>query len=223
MTGVAVHAVINIVSNTRVFLIHGGFIVGMTVSTAEQRIIRRIGMAIIAGGPFPSMCPRINWEFVVEGCPCPGRRRMTGLTGLGETGGKVVRIAHRFINSSVATVAIHGRSRVSPTDVTTHTSDGSVGPSQWEAGLAMIKNRSFPLSGAMAGLTILRESGSGVIRIGCGIEVLQMASNTRGAQPGVFAAAMAVVASERNVGSRQWKFGLRMIKFGSRPGCRRVT
>jgi hypothetical protein len=148
---------------------------------------------------------------------------VTSLAGLGEAGRKMVRIAHRFINSSVATVAIHGRSRVSSTDVTTHTSDGSVGPSQGEAGLAMIKYRSFPLCGAMAGLTILREPGGSVIRIGRGIEVLQMASDARGAQSGVLAAAMAIAASERNMGARQWKLGLRMIKLGSQPGRRRVA
>ena len=57
MAGIAVHTVINIVSNTRMFLIHGGLIVGMTVDTAEQRIIRRVGVAIVTSGPFPSMCP----------------------------------------------------------------------------------------------------------------------------------------------------------------------
>jgi len=57
MAGIAVHTVINIVSNARMFLIHGGLIVGMTVDTAEQRIIRRVGVAIVTSGPFPSMCP----------------------------------------------------------------------------------------------------------------------------------------------------------------------
>ena len=109
---------------------------------------------------------------MVEGCARPGRRRVTSLAGLGEAGGKMVRIAHGFIHSSVATVAIHGRSRVSSTDVTTHTSDGSVGTGQWEAGLAMIKNSSFPLCGAVAGLAILRETSGSVIGIGRGIVFL---------------------------------------------------
>jgi hypothetical protein len=29
----------------------------MTVDTAEQRIIRRVGVAIVTSSPFPSMCP----------------------------------------------------------------------------------------------------------------------------------------------------------------------
>ena len=160
---------------------------------------------------------------MVEGCACPGRRRVTSLAGLGEASGKVVRIAHGFIHRSVATVAIHGRSRISTTDVTTHTGDGSVGTSQWEAGLAMIENCSFPLCGAVAGLTILRETSGSVIGIGRGIEVLQMASDTGGAQPGVLSTAMTIAASERYVSARQWELGLRMIKLGSRPGRRRMA
>ena len=160
---------------------------------------------------------------MVEGCARPGRRRVTSLAGLGEAGGKMVRIAHGFIHSSVATVAIHGRSRVSSTDVTTHTSDGSVGTGQWEAGLAMIKNRSLPLGGAVAGLTILRETSGRVIGIGRGVVFLQMASDTGGAQPGVLSTAMTIAASKRYVSARQWELGLRMIKLGSRPGRRRMA
>jgi hypothetical protein len=60
----------------------------------------------------------------------------------------------------------------------------------------MIKNRSFPLRCAVAGLTFLRETSGSVIRIGRGIEILQMARNTGGIQADVFAAAMAIAASE---------------------------
>jgi len=123
----------------------------------------------------------------------------------------------------MATVAIHGRSRISTTNVTTHTRDGSVGASQWEAGLAMIENRSFPLCGAVARLTILRETSGSVIGIGRGIEVLQMASDTGRAQPGILSTAMTIAASERYVSARQWELGLRMIKLGSRPGRRRMA
>jgi hypothetical protein len=57
MAGIAVRTVINVVSNARMFLIHRGLIVGVTVDTAEDRIIGRVGMAVVAGGPFPSVCP----------------------------------------------------------------------------------------------------------------------------------------------------------------------
>ena len=95
VTGVAVGAVIDVVSHARVPWIR--LRLRVAIGAYEDRIIIGIG---IAGGKHPLGIAVIRREpRVIERRPGPCRRGVTRLTGGGETGRRVVRVRRALVQS----------------------------------------------------------------------------------------------------------------------------
>ena len=151
---------------------------GVAIDATEQRIVRRIGMAVITGGPLSTVCSRIDRELMVEGGTRPGRCGVAGLTCFGKSSREVIRIGYCFISRTVAAVAVHGSPRVTPSHMAARARDRGMSTRQRETRFAVVKNGSLPLGSAMASLAIRRKSCGAVIWIRRGIEIFKMARNT---------------------------------------------
>ena len=208
MAGVAICAVIDIVANASMLLVHDGLVMGMAVETAEHGIVRGIGVAIIAGIPLPSVRAGINWELMVEGSPRPSSGVVTAFAGFGESRRKMIWIGNRFVFFPVATVTVSRRTRISSSDVTTYTAHRCVRASKRKTRPAVVKHGALPLGGAVASLAAGWKTCRRVVRIGSGVVVLQMTRDTRSIQPGVLPIAVTTRASERNMRPSQREPGL---------------
>jgi hypothetical protein len=57
MTGITVATVVDVISNTTMLAVHLCLDMGMTIGTAEDRIILGISVTIVTGCPFALMGP----------------------------------------------------------------------------------------------------------------------------------------------------------------------
>ena len=74
MAGIAAQAVIDIAPDALVFVIHSCLGMFMTVQAAEQRIVRGVGMTIVAAGPFSGVAACVDWKLVGKHRAAPAGR-----------------------------------------------------------------------------------------------------------------------------------------------------
>ena len=102
-------------------------------------------------------------------------------------------------------------------------SHGRVCPRQRELRLGVIKGRRLPGRRRMASLAIRRETGRDVVRIGCGIKLLLMTSDTGQCGAGIDPVDVAGCASRCYVRPGQREPGRAVVETGRLPGSRVVT
>lgn len=144
MTAIAAKAVVNVTGAATVFVVHAGAIVGVARNTAEHRIVRGIGVTVIARRPLAGVSPRIDRELVSQHSSRPCGCRVTRLTGNGEPGSNMIGISHSFEYGCVAGVTGRRRAREDVSDVTTGASHRYVGASQRERRQFVIKRCTQP-------------------------------------------------------------------------------
>jgi hypothetical protein len=147
--------------------------------------------------------------------PCD--RRMTGLTCGWECRGNVIRIRDPRVVGLVARIAICRRTGVFASDVTTSARDGGVRSGKREGRVGMIERRWFPNRGAVTDRAIEWECRSLVVRSDDVVVVVQVTRGTGGAESGVDAAGVAVLAGESNVRASQRELGSVVVELGARP------
>jgi hypothetical protein len=89
---------------------------------------------------------------------------------------------------------------------------GDMGPCQREFRLRrVIECRTGPGRGCVTGGAVLRKSGRGVIRVGCSVEICQMARGTFGRQAGKNVVLVAVRARNADMRPREWELRVRIV------------
>lgn len=117
----------------------------------------------------------------------------------------MVGVRRALVILQMATGTRRGRAGVLSAHVTTRAGNCSVGTSQRELCLAVVKLGSLPLCGRVAGGAFLAESGGLMIRRSRALEVLQMASGASLRCPCKLASDMAALAGERRVSAGERK------------------
>lgn len=170
------------------FRVHGRLVVRMATYASKDREVRRIGVAVGAGGPFALVRARVDGEpCVVENSARPTACVVTRGARGWECRSRMVRIRHAGVVGLVARVAIRRRARVLASDVTVRTLHGYVRSRQRECSLAMVEVRGRPSRGAMADFAGLREARRDMIRICRVIKVREMARTAERAQTCILA------------------------------------
>jgi hypothetical protein len=223
MAAITGEAIVGITGATAVLFIHDGAIMGMTVQTGEYRVIGRIRVTVVAGGPFPRVGTCVNRETMRESCAPPGRGCVTRLAASRECRGDMVRIRDTGEGRRVTGVAKGWRAGKLVGDVTIRALDRRMGASEREARCAVVKFSPQPLHCRMTQLAILRERCRYVIGAGCRIEFRNMARDAGYRCAGESALRMTRGAACRNMGAHQWKLRARMVERGRRPMDRSVA
>lgn len=219
VAGVAIHAVVDVSADTLVFAISPGFRV--TVRALEHTVIIRIGVAdradtigIAVIGVEPGM---------VESCAQPAGRGVTRCASRRETRRHVIRIGRAAIVHLVASVTIRGQGRVVVVHVTTGACDRGVRPGQRERSVVMVERRRHPGRGAVAHVTLLRESDRYVVRVGCTLEICQVTRYARCIGQAIISVGVALTALQRRMGPGQRKAGGGVVERCRGPGGCVVT
>jgi len=113
--------------------------------------------------------------IVVKRRPGPRDRGVTGVASRGESALRVARVGRALVVLHVAGRAGSGVQCVVAVHVTLRALQGRVRPGEREPGAGMIECRARPRGGVVASLTGLRKLRLHVIRIGCALEILQVA------------------------------------------------
>lgn len=163
-------------------LVHRGFFVLVTIRAGEHGKVRRIHVAIVAGCPFALMRSGVDREGVVgERGAHPGHGRVAERAVGRESGSDVVGVGDRLVLALVARVAIRGRARIAPANVTTRAGRGGMRAGERKSRTAMIKARGCPGHRRVTDLTLLREARSlmvGIRSVGVFAEVTRNAGRT---------------------------------------------
>jgi hypothetical protein len=206
VAGVAVGAVVDIIPNFSVLIVHSGLVVCVTSRAGEHRVIRRIHMAVVAGCPPALMGPGVDRECVVAECSShPGRRRMTQRAIGRKSGSYVVWICDRLILALMAGVAVSGCSRVPPAHVTTGTWGRDVRASKGKCRLAMVKAGRSPCSGRMTNFALLRKPCGLMVGIGRVVVIGKVTRHAGRAQPRIVPVHMARLTTDLEMCARQRK------------------
>src|SRR5713226_1818588 len=117
---------------------------------------------------------------MIEEGPSPGNCRMAQRTVGRESGAGVIRVGRSRVISLVTTVAVGGdRGEVTP-NVTEVAGHGDVEPGQGELCPAVIERGRLPSGGGVAEGAGGGEAQQGVIGIGGGVEILEVAGEAVG-------------------------------------------
>lgn len=216
---IAVLAVVHVAGNALVMLISRGF--GVAVRALEHRKIRRIDMA---GGADPIGATVISREpRVVEGCSQPGSRVVAGLAGGWKSCADVVRVVRSLIVLLMTAITGRGQGGVVVVHVAVGTRNSGMGPGQWKRRVVVIKGGSCPRSSVMAGIAGLGKTAGNMVRIGCALEILKVASHAGAAGQPVIAIDVALRALQRAVRPGEGKSRRSVVEAGSQPGSGRVA
>ena len=119
---------------------------------------------------------------VVEDGAGPLSGAVACFAGLREPRGHVIRIGSRLELSQVAGDARRRQRRVLAVSVAARARGSRMLAGQRESGRAVVEGRARPLNGAVTERAVLRESRSGVVRIGRRLIQRQVTCGTRGPQ-----------------------------------------
>lgn len=181
-------------------------------------------MAISASSPHTGVRAGINGEpGMVEGRPGPGSRVVAQSASGGEGSRHVVRVGGALVIRLVTGVAVGGRGRVVSVDMATGARHAHVRSGEGEAGGAVVKTGRDPGGGVVAHLALLRKAGSDVVRIGCAVEILEVARDTQRAQVREHPAHVATLALQRGMRAGKGEAGSSVIESGIRPRGRAVA
>ena len=176
MTAVTTQAFVHVSRDEAMVPVRFGPIVGMANRATENGVVRGIGMAVIAGGPFVRMGARINGKTMRDE---PGARKsqcgVTGLAGFGKARSGMIRIRYRVVFTAMTRITIHRRACVSPSKVTVHAQHGCVSARQCEAEAAVVESCAPKLSRGVTKLAVLRKTGRNVVRRYCRVVLFEMA------------------------------------------------
>ena len=137
--------------------------------------------------------------IMVEGRPLPTGRRMADAAILRETGSGVVRVVGFVEIGEVAGKALRAQRGELSVRVALIATECVVRPGEREFGRVVVERCALPVRRRMADAAILREAGSGVIRVVGLIEIGEVAGNALCAQRGELPVRVALVATERRM------------------------
>ena len=172
MALIAVGAVVHVTAHTSMIRI--GLRLRVTSRAGENRVIRRVGMAIAAHFGASVTC---RPPGMVECRSCPRRRGMAGCAGCRESCGLMARIRRAFVFGRVTGIAIGRGSRIGIVDVAQVALHSSVRTGQGKPCRAVIECCPSPGSRIVTGRTQLRESCLCMIRIRRGAVIGKMTGN----------------------------------------------
>ncbi len=199
---------------------HDGLVMRMTSHTGKDHVVRRIRVAIGAGGR-AAMSP---WEpGVIERRAGPRRGGVAGLAGGGKAGGGVIGIGGGAVFRFVAGIAVRRNGGVVVVDVAVGAGDCDVLTRQGKSRLAVVKRGWLPGRGGVAQLALLRESRRDVVRVCRGLVILQMAGGASHAGQVVIAVDVARRAGDADMRAGQREARRRVVELGTCPGSRRVA
>ena len=227
MTVVTGDAVVAIVDLTLVAIVGlGPVTVRVTTHTAEGRIARHVGVAILADTPFGGVRARSERKplrIVIEGRVFPDHRVMAcGTVGV-EPRRNVRGIRRGIILGPVAGIAVTQSTGEDASDVALQTVDGLVRTDQRECSDRVIEVRTKPAGGSMACSTVRIESGRDVRWIGRDLEIGLMAgvAVTRGSRE--HTAHMALQAFDGLVRTGEREGRQRVIEVRTKPAGNRMA
>jgi len=143
-----------------------GFIMRMAVRATETVVVRRVEMAIGAGGPDVGVGPGVDREpGVIEGCSRPRGGVVALCTRGRKPGCDVIWILYPCVVGFMARVAVCGHGGVIAADVAGRTGHADVGARKREGRLRMVEGCGGPVRGAVAKGAIQGESRLRMIRI----------------------------------------------------------
>ena len=137
--------------------------------------------------------------------------------GLAEACARVIRVRRAVEVGQVARDTWSRRPAVHPVRMAPLTRGGQMSPGQCKLRRAMIEHGSLPLDGRMANRAILWESGGRMIRVGCAVEIRQVARYAGCGSTGVGSVGMAPQARGGRMGSRQRELRRAMVEGRALP------
>ena len=112
----------------------------VAVDACEHLVVRRVSVAVPAGGPDSSVVAGIDWELAVrESGAAPGGGGVTIRAGGGKSGRRVVRVVRGGVLGLVARVTVRRRTRENAVDVATGARRVDVRPGEREFGGAVVE------------------------------------------------------------------------------------
>jgi hypothetical protein len=213
---VAIRAVPDIALHARVLGI--GLGLGVATGADEDRVIRRIRMAVAAqlGGVMWNLEPS-----VIERSSQPSRSGVTGLTRGWESCRLMARVRGRGVILCVARVAIRRGPDELPADVATGARHGDVRARQREWRLRMIEDRASPRDRGVADGAVGGETRLDVIGIRGALIVLYVAGITISGGANEFVVDVAERAGDVHMRAGERKRRLGVVKHCAGPrGCR---
>ena len=121
VTTITGQAVVNIAGASPVFVVHDHAIMSVAINATEDRVVRRVCVAVIAGLPLAGVCSRVYGELMAQPRARPRGGRVTGLACRWKSRGNVVRVGDARECRRVTRVACRGCSRELVADVTIQT------------------------------------------------------------------------------------------------------
>lgn len=113
MTRIAIRTVVNVIAHPGVLLVHGGLVVRVAGDAREHSVVRRVGVAIAARGPFALVRTGVDGEpRMVEHSARPSSCVVAGSAGCREACGDVVRIRDVVVVGLVTGITIGRRACV---------------------------------------------------------------------------------------------------------------
>ena len=155
MTLVTIHAVVDISPDVGVTEIRG-VVIAVATRALEHRVVARVRMAGCADSVRVAMVGRE--VRVIECCPRPCRRGVTGSARRRESGGRVIRVSRSVVIGLVAAYARRWQRRVVVIHVAVRTGHGGVRARQRESRRVVIEGRAGPVCRAVANVARCREA-----------------------------------------------------------------
>ena len=155
--------------------------VRMASDAGEDRVIRRIGVAIGAGCPHARMIAAIDGKpRVVEGRTRPSRGGVTGVAGSRKGRSHVVGVGSAGIVGLVTAIAksVGGGEVVVIAHVTLRALQTGMSAGERESRSGVIERRAGPVRGGVADRAVLREAGRSVRRVGGDVVIGEVAVNS---------------------------------------------
>ncbi len=165
--------------------------------------------------------PRLG---VIKLSTLPLDSRVAETTILREPGGDVIRIRRLLELRQMTRCTLRAKTRELAAHVAARTGGRGMFAREWKtSGRIVIEDGPTPLCRRVARLASLRESCRRMIRIGCLLEIRQVARRTRRSQADELASHVAVRASRRRMFPGQRKLRRAVVEGRARPLRGRVT
>lgn len=196
--------------------------VARIASAVDEHVVAAC-VAGLAGSGY--VRPR-QWKLrraVVERSRLPGSRRVTGLAGLTEIPGDVIRIRGSLEITCVALIAICVDKLVIVVRMAGHTGGGHMGARQREFGRAVVERRGCPGRRRMTRLARLAEAARHVVWVLRSLIIGGVALIAIGIDKLVVATCVTRLARDREMGTGQRKFRRAVVKGRRLPGRSRMA
>ena len=176
MARIAIRAVVNVVADALVLVVHVRLVVLVACQAREHLEVRRIRMAVCAGIPFSRVLAGIDGKLrVVKNGAEPRRRSVTRAARGREICGCVVRAGRILKIQFVARIASRRSAHVLPTDVATGARSRGVLSGEREGREVVIERRGDPRWRGVTDGTGCREARRFVVRSGRAVVAGQVA------------------------------------------------